>query len=100
MPRSTKSYGSSRSRLVKVSVQAYLEPEQATQLRALSDLTQVPMQTYLREGVDMVIAKYAQDQGFLRMLRKLRHPARAGEVKSFELIEDGKPRASRARRPK
>ncbi len=58
MARSTKSHGSSKSRLVKVAVQAYLEPAQAAALKALSARTRVPMQAYLREGVDFVLGKY------------------------------------------
>lgn len=45
-------------RLKKVPVQAYLEPEQAAGLRALSERTRVPQQEYIREGIDVVLAKY------------------------------------------
>ncbi len=56
-----KKYGaSSKLRLVKIPVQAYLEPEQAKALKALSDRTRVPQQTYIREGLDMVLAKYRE----------------------------------------
>jgi hypothetical protein len=47
-----------RLRLIKISVQAYLEPEQAAELRTLSERTRVPQQVYIREGVDAVLAKY------------------------------------------
>ena len=45
-------------RLRKVMMSAYLEPEQASELRALSAQTRVPMQTYLREGLDLILAKH------------------------------------------
>jgi hypothetical protein len=47
-----------RLRLIKIPVQAYLEPEQAQELRALSERTRVPAQAYIREGIDVVLAKY------------------------------------------
>lgn len=47
-----------RLRLIKISVQAYLEPEQVKALRELSVRTRVPQQVYIREGVDAVLAKY------------------------------------------
>jgi Ribbon-helix-helix domain len=47
-----------RLRLVKVPTMAYLDPEQATALRELSAKSGKPMQSYLREGVDLVIEKY------------------------------------------
>jgi hypothetical protein len=36
----------------------YLDPPQKAALRKLSDRTRVPMAVYLREGVDMLLAKY------------------------------------------
>ena len=56
MPSKAKS--SSRERRVKESWSLYLDPETAAALRKLSEETRVPQQTYLREGVDMVLAKY------------------------------------------
>ena len=47
-------------RLKKVQQNALLEPEQVEALRALCARTRVPMQTYLREGVDLVIAKHGK----------------------------------------
>jgi hypothetical protein len=47
-------------RLTKIPVQAYLEPEQAADLKALSARTRVPQQAYIREGVDLVLARYAK----------------------------------------
>jgi hypothetical protein len=53
-----KAKQSSKQRLVKVPVQAYLEPAQAADLKALSERTRVPAQAYIREGIDVVLAKY------------------------------------------
>jgi predicted DNA-binding protein len=38
---------------------ALLEHEQVAALKKLSQETGVPLQTYLREGVDLVLAKHA-----------------------------------------
>jgi hypothetical protein len=51
---------SSKSRLVKEAWSLYLDPEVAAALRKLSDQTRVPAQEYLREGVDMVLAKHTK----------------------------------------
>ena len=53
-----KTSASSKLRLVKVPVQAYLEPEQAKALKALSERTRVPQQAYMREGIEYVLEKY------------------------------------------
>jgi hypothetical protein len=45
-------------RLVKVPTVVYLEPEQATELRELRASTGRPMQSFMREGVDLVLEKY------------------------------------------
>ena len=50
---------SSKDRLVKEAWSLYLDPEAAA-LRKLSEQTRVPAQEYLREGVQMVLAKYAK----------------------------------------
>jgi predicted DNA-binding protein len=50
-----KSGARHKLRLIKVPVQAYLEPEQAAELKALSERTRVPQQAYLREGVEYVL---------------------------------------------
>lgn len=44
----------------KVSTALYLEPEQHEDLRALSQYTKVPMAAYLRDAVDMVRQKHAE----------------------------------------
>ena len=49
---------SSRDRRVKVTTTVYLETEQMIGLKALSERTRVPQQVYLREGLDLVLAKY------------------------------------------
>ncbi len=41
-----------------VQMPAYLTPKQKSELSRLSKLTRVPMQGYLREGVDMVLSRY------------------------------------------
>jgi hypothetical protein len=46
------------SRLKKHLLSLYAEPEQAAALRALSARTRVPVQVYLREGVDLILARY------------------------------------------
>jgi predicted DNA-binding protein len=53
-----RSKTSIRLRLKKVPVLAYLEPEQVTALKALSERTRVPQQVYLREGVEWVLEKH------------------------------------------
>lgn len=49
---------SSKDRLQKIPVQAYLEPEQAAALKSLSQITRVPQQVYIREAVDLMLAHY------------------------------------------
>ena len=55
---SKKTKPTNAKRLVKTQVIAYLEPEQATELKDLSERSRVPQQVYMREGVDMVLKKY------------------------------------------
>ncbi len=57
-----KSALQNRLRLVKVPTMAYLDPEQAAGLRELSAKSGKPMQSYLREGVDLVLAKYRKER--------------------------------------
>jgi hypothetical protein len=45
-------------RLTKEFWSLYLDVPQATALRKYSKETRVPAQAYLREGLDMVLAKY------------------------------------------
>ena len=49
-------------RLVKELMSIYVEPTDAVLLRQLSDDTRVPMQAYLREGLDYVLKKYMKKQ--------------------------------------
>jgi predicted DNA-binding protein len=51
---------SSKQRLIKIPVQAYLEPEQAMALKALAERTRIPQQFYIREGIEAVLAKYGK----------------------------------------
>ena len=46
------------NRLKKELMSIYVDDEQAAALRALSKRTKVAAQVYLREGLDMVLAKY------------------------------------------
>ncbi len=50
----------SRARLKKVAATIYLEPEQVEALRKLSERTRVPQQAYMRERLDLVLAKYSK----------------------------------------
>jgi predicted DNA-binding protein len=47
-------------RLKKVLVSCYLDREQLDRLKRLSDKTGAPMTHYLREGVALVLDKYAE----------------------------------------
>lgn len=49
-----------RERLIKVPATIYLEPEQAAALARLHERTRVPTTIYLREAVDMLLAKYRE----------------------------------------
>ena len=42
----------------KVSTTIYIEPEQLEQLKLLNERTKVPMAEYIREGIDLVLAKH------------------------------------------
>jgi predicted DNA-binding protein len=48
----------SPTRLKKILVSCYLEPEQLERLKALSERTGAPMTHYMREGIDLVLEKY------------------------------------------
>ena len=39
----------------------YLDPPQKASLKRLSEVTRVPMATYLREAVDDLLTKYAKE---------------------------------------
>jgi len=43
-----------------VQITTFLRPEQAAELKALSAQTRVPMASYIREGVDMLLEKYRE----------------------------------------
>jgi hypothetical protein len=53
----------SADRLKKVQLALYLDAYQAGALKALSARTRVPQQAYLREGLDMVLARYGAKKG-------------------------------------
>lgn len=48
----------SRARLKKKAMTIYLDRPQAEALQRLSERTRVPQQVYLREGLDLVLARY------------------------------------------
>ncbi len=56
MPK--KNLKGSRARLEKISVALYLEAAQYKELKALCERTRIPQQTFLREAVGMLLAKY------------------------------------------
>lgn len=47
----------------KVSTTVYLTPEQSERLKALTAKTRVVTAEYIREGIELVLAKYEQQQG-------------------------------------
>ena len=49
---------SSKDRLRKTVVSAYLEPEQYEGLKRLSRETHIPMQVFVRRAIDEILAKY------------------------------------------
>ncbi len=42
----------------KLSTTIYITPEQSERLRVLHDRTKVPVSVFIREGIDLVLAKY------------------------------------------
>ncbi len=45
----------------KISTTVYFTPEQTEQLRLLHERTKVPVAVYIREGIDLVLAKYSHE---------------------------------------
>ena len=45
----------------KISTTVYITPEQNALLKALHERTKVPMAEYIRQGIDLVLEKYAAD---------------------------------------
>jgi len=45
----------------KISTTIYVTPEQSDKLRLLHDRTKVPVAVYIREGIDLVLAKYSHE---------------------------------------
>ena len=45
----------------KISTTIYITPEQNDQLKLLNKRTKVPIAVYIREGIDMVLGKYADE---------------------------------------
>lgn len=44
----------------KVSTTVYITPEQDALLKQLNERTRVPVAEYIRQGIDMVLEKYAE----------------------------------------
>jgi predicted DNA-binding protein len=42
----------------KISTTVYITPEQSERLKLLHDRTKVPVAEYIRQGIDLVLAKY------------------------------------------
>ncbi len=53
-------YGHAMSRK-KISTTVYITPEQNVRLKQLHDRTRVPVAEYIRQGIDMVLEKYADE---------------------------------------
>ncbi len=45
----------------KISTTVYITPEQSDRLKLLHDRTKVPVAEYIRQGIDLVLAKYRGD---------------------------------------
>jgi predicted DNA-binding protein len=45
----------------KVSTTVYITPEQDARLKQLHDKTKVPVAEYIRQGIDLVLDKYADE---------------------------------------
>lgn len=43
----------------KISTTIYITPEQNDQLKVLHERTKVPIAVYIREGIDLVLERYA-----------------------------------------
>jgi hypothetical protein len=57
-PGSRATYVHAMSRK-KISTTVYITPEQNERLKALHDRTKVPVAEYIRQGIDLVLDKYA-----------------------------------------
>lgn len=42
----------------KISTTVYITPEQDARLKALNQATKVPVAEYIRQGIDLVLARY------------------------------------------
>lgn len=45
----------------KISTTVYITPEQNEQLKLLHDRTKVPIAVYIREGIDLVLRRHADE---------------------------------------
>lgn len=60
----------------KLSTTIYITPEQNDRLRVLHDRTKVPVSVYIREGIDLVLAKYAHVLPGQELLPELKDPSK------------------------
>jgi predicted DNA-binding protein len=45
----------------KISTTIYITPEQDAKLKLLNERTKVPVAVYIREGIDLVLDRYAEE---------------------------------------
>jgi len=57
--RRSATYGNPVSRK-KISTTVYITPEQNARLKELHERTKVPVAEYIRQGIDLVLDKYAE----------------------------------------
>jgi hypothetical protein len=50
----------------RIKVAVYLDPKQKAELEKLTEQTRVPWAEYVREGVDLVLARYRKRKGGAR----------------------------------
>lgn len=46
----------------KVPISIYMDPEQHARLKALSERTHVPVSDFVRQGVELILAKLERDR--------------------------------------
>jgi hypothetical protein len=63
----------------KISTTVYITPEQDAQLKSLHGRTRVPVAEYIREGIDLVLARYRDElPGQAELFRVRERPSRSG----------------------
>jgi hypothetical protein len=77
-PQRMATYCNSVSRK-KISTTVYITPEQDAQLKSLHGRTRVPVAEYIREGIDLVLARYRDElPGQAELFRSRERPSRSG----------------------